>query len=242
MRHNDILTTLQSLTERKPKQRELAEAMDVNINVISNRAVRNTKYSLDELIKISNYFSVDLISFSDYSENMPADIKIDIPEVTDDSLNDDNLQGKSFNIPYWQGINEEITSRIKDDEITEFCLDMQFIVKKLKCKPEDLRIISMTGDDMDGGTYPIRNRDILLIDISRNNVYESGIFFCTTHGGTRLYVRRIFERMTDSTRYYTTIDNEIYKKEVEKFWTVEKWKEADVQIVGRVIQNMSYVI
>ena len=64
----------------------------------------------------------------------------------------------------------------------------------------------------------------------------------TTHGGTRLYVRRIFERMTDSARYFTTIDNEIYKKDIEKYWTEEKWIEADVQIVGRVIKNMSYTI
>ena len=165
-------------------------------------------------------------------------------------LNTDNISfdSNSFNssqeivIPYWEGINEEITSRIKDDELPELTLNQDYIINKLKCKPENLRIISMLGDDMDGGQYPIRNKDLLLIDISRNQPYETGVFFVTTHGGTRLYVRRIFERMIDSARYFTTIDNEIYKKDIEKYWTEEKWKEADVQVVGRVIMNMSYTI
>lgn len=147
-----------------------------------------------------------------------------------------------INVPYWEGIDEETTNRIKDDGVPFLPLGLDYITNNLRCNPDNLRIISMLGDDMDGGTYPIRNKDLLLIDISRNQPYESGVFFVTTHGGTRQYVRRIFERMTDSSRYYTTIDNEIYKKEIEKFWTVEKWEEADVQVVGRVIKNMSYTI
>jgi len=238
MRHNDILITLQRLTDKKPKQRELAEALDVAINVISNRAVRNTKYSLDELIKISSYFNVDLVNYSEYSEIVPAEINIEIKS----KASSDELKGKSFNIPYWESGNKEIDDKLKDDELTEFGLDLQFIVKKLKCNPENLRLICMPGEDMDGGNYPLKNKDILLIDVSRTDTYESGIYFATSHGNSRVYVRRVFEKNSKEKSYYTSIDNTIYKSVIDKIWTEQQWKESDIKIIGRVIKNMSYLI
>lgn len=201
-----------------------------NANSLSNRLFNNGFLKQQErLLLDAHYYNKEIdLNLIKTNENLIS------------AVSDDKLQGKSFNIPYWEGINDDVTSRIKDDDITEFGLDLQFIIRKLKCEPENLRVISMLGDDMDGGLYPIKNKDLLVIDISRNNTYESGVYFVTTHGGTRLYVRRIFERMSDSARYFTTIDNETYKKEIEKSWTLEQWQEADVQIVGRVIMHINY--
>lgn len=61
MRHTVVLSTLQKLTNRKPKQREIAEALGCPVNTIGNRAVRNSEYSFDELLKICQYFKVDLL-------------------------------------------------------------------------------------------------------------------------------------------------------------------------------------
>lgn len=205
---------------------DIARVRNVERQAIAK--MKNKELSQEEIVSICEAFEVKPPS------------EVDNVSIENVNVSDDKLQGKSFNIPYWEGINDEVTSRIKDDDITEFGLDLQFIIRKLKCEPENLRVISMLGDDMDGGLYPIKNKDLLVIDTSRNNTYESGVYFVTTHGGTRLYVRRIFERMSDSARYFTTIDNEIYKKEIEKSWTLEQWKEADVQIVGRVIMHINY--
>lgn len=203
-----------------------------NANSLSNRLFNNGFLKQQErLLLDAHYYNKEIdLNLIKTNENLIG------------AVSDDKLHEKYYIVSFWEGVDEEITSRIKDDEVNGLPLGVDYITNKLKCKPENLRIISMLGDDMDGGQYPIRNKDLLLIDISRNQPYETGVFFVTTHGGTRLYVRRIFERMIDSARYFTTIDNEIYKKDIEKYWTEEKWKEADVQIVGRVIKNMSYTI
>lgn len=61
MRHNEILDTLQNLINRKPKQKELAEATGIPVNTIGNRAVRNSQYSVEEIQKISDYFGIDIL-------------------------------------------------------------------------------------------------------------------------------------------------------------------------------------
>lgn len=38
----------------------------------------------------------------------------------------------------------------------------------------------MPGDTMDGGETPIKNKDMLIVDISDTNIQASGIFVYTT--------------------------------------------------------------
>lgn len=247
--HKSILNALQLLIERKPKQKEFAEATNSKISKICNRAVRETQYPLSEVKKICDYFNVNydtLLDLCRQDNQIITNSEISI-ETTPQQENfiytsDKDLIGKDYKIPYWKSGNEETDKRLRDDELTEFCLDMQFIVKKLKCNPENLRFISMPGDDMDGGDYPIKNKDLLLIDISRTDTYESGVYFATSHNNSRIYVRRIFEKMAKEKSYYTSVDNERYKSIIDKIWTEEAWKAADVKVIGRVIKNMSYVI
>lgn len=235
MHHNDILITLQRLTDKKPKQRELADALGVGLSIIGNRAVRNTKYSLEELIKISSYFNVDLVNYSEYSEIVPAEINIET-KTEEKSTYNSNV----FVIPYWEGCCES-AEKLKRDDFTDLKLDIE-LIKSWNAKPENLCIIAMPGDDMDGGDFPIKNKDLLIIDTSRNDPYESGIFFATSHGNSRVYVRRIFEKNSKEKSYYTSIDNPIYKSVIDKIWTEQQWKEADIKIIGRVITNATYTI
>lgn len=246
MKYRKFLELVEKATGVKPTHSLISQKLGgkPTAGALSNRYFNDGNLSLQELFVLKSQFSnVEIESDNPTSNKILDNLKQEV-EISPEQIitSDDKLHEKYYIVPFWEGVDEEITSRIKDDEVNGLPLGVDYITNKLKCKPENLRIISMLGDDMDGGQYPIRNKDLLLIDISRNQPYETGVFFVTTHGGTRLYVRRIFERMADSARYFTTIDNEIYKKDIEKYWTEEKWIEADVQIVGRVIKNMSYTI
>ncbi len=63
MRHNELLETLQNLTNAKPKQREIAEALGVDVGVIGKRASRNSEYSLEELQKINEFYGKRFYEF-----------------------------------------------------------------------------------------------------------------------------------------------------------------------------------
>ena len=150
-------------------------------------------------------------------------------------------EGKMFEIPYWERA-KEFECLLTKPTVTECFMDMQVIKNEWLCEPENLRIITMFGDEMDGVDFPIKNQDLLIIDISRTNTAESGVFVATSHGGTRIYVRRIIEKMSCEYSYVTTIDHPRLKDIITKKWTMQQWKEADIQIVGRVIKNMSLKI
>lgn len=152
----------------------------------------------------------------------------------------EETSNKYIIVPYWKCANKDINEKIRNKNHTERLLDLQFVLEN-NLKPENLVIIAMIGDDMDGGFYPMKNKDILLVDTSRNSVYESGVYFCTSHGNSRVYVRRIIEKMTDGIHCVTTVDNLNYKPLIEKKWTIEDWIAADIQVIGRVIKNLSYV-
>ena len=164
------------------------------------------------------------------------------PPSEDDNVSIESANNNSdvFAIPYWDGYCE-CAEKLKRDDFTDLKLDVE-LIKSWNAKPENLCIIAMPGDDMDGGDFPIKNKDLLIIDTSRNDTYESGIFFATSHGCTRVYVRRIFEKNSKEKSYYTSIDNPIYKSVIDKIWTEQQWKEADIKIIGRVITNATYTI
>lgn len=146
-------------------------------------------------------------------------------------------------VNYWS-IDGVVPDQIFDPEISELVLDMQFIVKKLKCLPENLRIISMPGEEMNGGHYPLKNGDLLLIDISKTDISDSGVYFVTTHDNSRVYVRRLLEVMDDislplgTKAVKSSVDNPIYQS-VNKLITEDRAIGMDLRVIGRVIKNMS---
>lgn len=149
---------------------------------------------------------------------------------------------KSIVVPYWSCGKPEVNSKIRNENYTEFTLDLQFVIDK-KLKPENLVVVAAMGEEMNGEFYPIKNKDILLVDTSRNDINESGIFFCTSNQNSCVYIRRIIEIMNGGIYAKTTVDNKIYREifGLEKSWTIEDWEEADIKVIGRVIKNMSYM-
>jgi phage repressor protein C with HTH and peptisase S24 domain len=58
MKYSELLDRLQNLINYKPKQRELAEILNVKVSIIGNRAVRDSKFSLDEIFLIEQAYGI----------------------------------------------------------------------------------------------------------------------------------------------------------------------------------------
>lgn len=58
MKYSQLLDSLQNLINIRPKQKDLATILDVSISVIGNRAVRDSNFSLEEIIKIEKAYSI----------------------------------------------------------------------------------------------------------------------------------------------------------------------------------------
>lgn len=212
-------------------QKSFAESLGISRQQFSNILAGGSNYLQKHLISIARKYNVNL---NWLLCNQGGMFYGDAP-----ILDETNLKGKKVSIPYWDGISADLIKKYGVDDLN---VDLQIIINDWHADPKNLIFIAMPGDDMDGCEYPLKNKDTLIVDTSRNNIAESGIYFCTTHGHTRVYVRRIIEKMTDEILCVTTVDNPRYKSIIEKKWTEEMWKAADVQVIGRVIKNISYTI
>lgn len=221
MNYLEICSLLQIAKQDTVGYSDVARAVGVERQHIAK--IKNTEVEEEKLRKIEKYFNVTL----------PRNFVI--------ASNSDTDEGRIYKIQYWEGC-KDFENSLVDPEIKDIILDLNFCENKLKCNPENLRIICMPGEEMAGGKYPLRNKDILIIDVSETSTTNSGVFFVSTHGCSRVYVRRIIERMSDDYVFFTTVDNQSWAEHLAKKWTMEQWKEADIQIIGRVIKNMSLKI
>lgn len=250
MKYRKFLELVEQATGVRPTHSLISKKLGgkPKAGALSNRYFNDGYLSYQELVFLANQFTT--VDFSEYlnesieniNKQLNSNELIEIKKTSEpsvDFISSDLYAGKSYRIPYWDG---EAAEQIKKPNVDDLCVDVQTIYTDWKTTPESLIFISMPGDEMEGGEYPIRNKDSLIVDTSRTNISESGVFFCTTQGHTRVHVRRIIEVMSGSIKCITTVDNPRYKSFIEKQWTEEKWLAADVQVIGRVIKNESYTI
>jgi phage repressor protein C with HTH and peptisase S24 domain len=58
MKHSELLSSLQNLTNYKPTQAEIVKILGVGQSTIGNRAARDSQYSLDEIILIEQAYGI----------------------------------------------------------------------------------------------------------------------------------------------------------------------------------------
>lgn len=210
------IATLQ--LKREVSKNDIANALGVTRQYIWK--IKDDPLSQEQLLKIATVLGV----------------KFELDEKT---IENREISNRCEYIPYWDGC-PVCAERIKDNQITSLLLDSELIINKLNCEPSALKIIAMPGEEMNGGVYPIRNGDILLIDTSKTDLTESGVFFITTQNCTKVLVRRLLETMTGDV--FSSCDNPMYKEIVDKMWSREELEEMDFKVIGKVIKNMSYTI
>lgn len=83
MRYNEVLKRLQNLINIVPTQAELCGITGLKSNTMSNRAVRNSEFSKDEISLINNFYKINLFTNTltdntQYEDNIQIDYYPDV--------------------------------------------------------------------------------------------------------------------------------------------------------------------
>lgn len=212
MKHSELISRLQKLTHRKANLSEIARALGFGYSTIGNRSSRNSDYSYEEIVKLSEFYDINLINNTD--TNTMND-KVELVYYVDDTLQ----------------------TNIKTPAITSVWFDRELVENIWRRKPENLRIITMLGDKMNGGAYPLKDDDVLIMDISATDITRDGVYAFTTHGGKYIYINGVNRRYDSFYRFYFYNPN--YP---EKVLSEEQVKDADIRIIGRIVKNLTLTI
>ena len=203
MRYNAVLDTLQKLTETKPSQKELGFALGLAQTAISGRAQRNSNFSDEELKQIEDYFQV---SFS--LGNATETIQLDYIHITPSC-------GRG-------------TVVMDDADVTPVRIGKEVIKDIWKVSsPDVLKLFKASGDSM---ADTIEDGNILLVDTSRTDYHNGGIYVLTINNDW--FVKRLRLKINGDLEIIS--DNPKYEPEVLRPNT-----DIEINVVGRVIKNLS---
>lgn len=188
---------------------EFARALGVPPSAINTRINGTNDIKISELIKIEEYVGKKLFRESD-----------------------SDFSDKAVEIHYLEldGIPKEC---FRDRVVTELYYDSQIVCNRWGYKPENLRCTKMLGDKMAGGDYPLRNEDVLLIDVTQTDTQSTGVYVFTTHN-KNVFICGISRSVHGQKRFY------FYNKSYDdKILTDEELEKAQFKVIGRVVKNLT---
>ena len=197
---------------------EMSDAIGMSRQYISRQ--KDKPIPEEQIAKIEKYFNISLIS----------------KDTAKSSSDTSSLYPGKIELKYW-GEGLPCEEQIKNPTLTSLALDREIIYTHWHIKDEnELNIIAMPGDKMDGGERPYKNGDILIIDKSQTNISLSGDYFYTTNDDTEVFVSGL--RITPLSKVAFVFGNSKYEDyEV----SVEEYETANIKIIGRVLHNQSEV-
>ena len=201
MRYSALLTSLQNLTNVLPKQADLCRILDCQRSAMSARMKRDSEFSLEEIMKIEDFYGVSLV---DTDKNT---VEIDYIRVCPSC-----------------GTGSII---LDEPEVTPVRIGKEIIKDLWKTKAEDLKLFKASGDSMQP---VIETEDILLVDTSKTDFNNGGIFVLTINNDW--FVKRLRLRITGELDIIS--ENDKYPVE-----TLKPDTPIQINIVGRVIKNLS---
>lgn len=211
MRYDKLIEELQNLIGYKPPARVITQVLGFSsTKVYYTRAQRNSEFSDLEVKTLFEYFDPNRV------------------------VNSSTLADK-VELHYYT--NPNLKTKLTVPDVTTVWQDRQIIENIWKRKPENLKVITMLGDKMDYGAYPLRIDDILLIDTADTDVTKSGVYAFTTQNGAYMFINGITRKFDNTYRFF--FYNPMYP---EKVLTAEDVEKADIQIVGRIFKNLSLTI
>lgn len=165
-----------------------------------------------QIVKLENYFNVNL-----------TDVK---------SNKDEN---EIIKIPYIDWLPEEM----KNPKYS-YVPAQRMSLDDWSADIDSLRIVAMNGDKMEFFWYRIRNKDVLLVDTSERKVNNngSGVYFATSRGKTKFWIREMTETIDDGIEFKAYAPS----GETVRILSKQQLENADFQIIGRVIKNVSLTI
>lgn len=116
---------------------------------------------------------------------------------------------------------------LDDAEVTPVRIGKEIIKDLWKATPENLKLFKASGDSMEN---IIEDGNVLLVDVSRTDYNNGGIFVLTINNDW--FVKRLRLRVTGELDIIS--DNPKYETE-----TLKPNTDVEIKVVGRVIKNLS---
>ncbi len=238
MNYTELFQALMLQLGYKPTVQQISDITGTKRNTLYTRSQRlEQKFTLEELLKIEQALKVELVNKSFKMDNISLVVpQIEkVEDIAPEQISEE-LKGKYAKINYWDecSTNKE---KIINPLYTELIVDLQRVINVWNCNPADLCIIAMPGEEMNGGCYPIKNNDLLIIDKSQTDISSAGIYFYTTNNHSCVFVRRVMEKMKG--HYMFTCDNQNYSV-LNSTYSMQELEEMDFKVIGRFVANESF--
>ena len=219
MKYNVVLDRLQNLINYTPKQSELCRITGVKQSTMSNRASLNSDFTSDEIMKLNEFYKINLFTNTRNNNNVAYAAKICPP--------DDIIK-----IPYWSGLPDEL----KIPDFTCVTAERNVIKNHWYLNPDSLRIVPMFGNKMANYWYKINDSDILIIDTSHNKIVGNGVYFATSQNNTRFWIREMQNLINNDVEFkaFSPSGN------TTRVMTKQQLEEVDFKVIGKVVKNVSF--
>lgn len=200
MRATRLFDTLQNLIEFRPTQSQIAKILNVGASAIGNRVQRDADFSEDELNKISAFYGVDLVGD-------PNCIELDYIHIRPSCGHG--------------------TYVIDEADITPVKLGKELIQDIWRVDPQNLKLFKSSGDSMEPS---IMDGNILLVDVSKTDFHNGGVFLITINN--EWFIKRLRLRVTGELDIIS--DNSKYPIE-----TLLPNSNVEISVKGKIIKNLS---
>ena len=198
---------------REVSRVEIAEALDITRQHANN--VKDKTLTQEQRTKIEKALNVNLTASSNGSSSSSSE---------------------KIEIQYW-GKGLPCEGKLKNPLISSMWFDREVINDVWQKDEQNLSIIAMPGDKMDGGDIPFKNGDILIIDRTRTDISISGIYFYTTNNDEDVFVNNFRKRFDGSIVLGYT--NSKYEDAIV---SIDQLEAAGYRVIGRVIKNIFAMI
>ncbi len=190
---------------------EVARILEIAPSSINIRINGTNDIKISELVKIENYIGHKIFR---------ADGVVDY---------------ESVKLPYIEIEGEDNTRYIHPNVNHRVQFDHEIIEKIWALNPDNLRVITMHGNNMNAGESPIRNKDILVVDISGRDISRPGIYVYKS-AKSGVTISGIQQKQNGSLMLIN-----LNKKYSDEEYTAEELKQIDFKVVGRVVKNLSLI-
>lgn len=144
----------------------------------------------------------------------------------------DQVQIKYIDIP---GIPQEVIKSPRIKERLQF--DLELIENEWIKDPQNLRIVKCGSHMMDGGDYPIRINNILIVDLSCTDIRKRGVYLYTTHNNKHAFIHGLWRKSEDVIESYYF--NPSYATNDR---SVQEMEDIGFKVYGRIVKNLSLTI